>query len=64
VETEEEIKVPLRTTSFDLDEKQMAIYHQKGETETFRFIPWHEFSPELITLPIDKIVASILKEKY
>ena len=42
----------------------MKIYREKTEIETFRFIDWNNFSAESVTLPIDKIVASILKEKY
>lgn len=60
----EPIKVPLRTSPFDFDDTQMAMYHEKGETETFRFVPWEQFSEETVTLPIDKIVARILKEKF
>jgi ADP-ribose pyrophosphatase YjhB (NUDIX family) len=59
----EEIKVPLRDKLFDFDENQLAIYKQKKEIETFRFIDWENFSPEIVTLPIDKIVAGIVKEK-
>jgi 8-oxo-dGTP diphosphatase len=58
----EAITVPLRATPFDFDETQMAIYREKGETEAFRFIDWEKFSPETVTLPIDKIVANLLKE--
>ena len=59
----EEIKVPLRDKVFDFDESQLAIYEQKKEIETFRFINWENFSPESVTLPIDKIVAGMVKEK-
>jgi ADP-ribose pyrophosphatase YjhB (NUDIX family) len=61
VEALEEIRVPLRDKLFDFDESQMDIYRRTGETETFRFIPWHSFSSESVTLPIDKVVADILK---
>lgn len=57
----EEIKVPLRTKPFDFDEQQMKVYEEKKETETFRFIDWNDFSAEQLTLPIDKIVASMVK---
>ena len=60
----EPIKAPLRNKPFDFDEKQMDIYKKTGETETFRFINWKDFSEEMITLPIDKIVAKIEKEQY
>ena len=58
----EPLKVPLRTTPFDFDEKQMEIYKQTGETETFRLIDWENFSEETVTLPIDKIVADMIKQ--
>jgi len=60
----EEIKVPLREKLFDFDEQQMAIYQQKNEIETFRFIDWKNFSEESVTLPIDKIVSKIVKENF
>ena len=60
----EEIKAPLREKNFDFDEKQMAVYHATGETETFRFVEWSDFSPESVTLPIDKIAARLVKEKF
>lgn len=57
----EEIKVPLRNKAFDFDEEQLRVYHEKGETETFRFIDWDDFSSDTVTLPIDKIVAGYVK---
>ena len=59
----EEIKVPLRNKIFDFDEKQMSVYNETGETETFRLINRDNFSPESVTLPIDKIVAKMIKER-
>src|SRR3982751_2651073 len=57
----EEIKVRLSETAFDFDQQQMATYQQQNETESFRFINWNELSEESVTLPIDKIVVTILK---
>ena len=57
----EAIRVPLRSKPFDFDERQMKIYEQAGETETFRFINWDDFSEQSVTLPIDKVVAGIVK---
>src|ERR1044072_267802 len=57
----EAIKVPLRTKPFDFDEQQLAVYAEKKETETFRFINWDEFSEASVHLPIDKVVAKLLK---
>ena len=63
VKTLEEIKVPLRSKPFDFDAEQLNVYKQKGETETFRFIDWDDFSDVSVTLPIDKIVAKIVKRR-
>jgi ADP-ribose pyrophosphatase YjhB (NUDIX family) len=58
----EEIKAPLRTKPFDFDERELKIYEEKKETETFRFIDWEDFSSSSVTLPIDKVVADLVKE--
>jgi 8-oxo-dGTP pyrophosphatase MutT (NUDIX family) len=65
----ETIKFPLRVIPFDpiaigFDEQQLKIYETTSETETFRFIDWKDFSEESVTLPIDKIVAKLVKEKF
>ncbi|MDP4130103.1 MAG: NUDIX domain-containing protein [Bacteroidota bacterium] len=62
VEALEAIRVPLRTALFDFDEQQMEVYRRTGETETFRFIDWNMFSDAALTLPIDKVVAQIVKK--
>lgn len=56
----EPIRVPLRTRPFDFDEREMKIYEERRETETFRFIDRADFSEESVTLPIDKVVARLL----
>jgi 8-oxo-dGTP diphosphatase len=60
----EPIQAPLRSTPFDFDAQQMRIYNETGETETFRFINWEEFNAKAVSLPIDKVVASLLKSNY
>ena len=60
----EEIGVRLSTTAFDFDEHQMAAYNLHKETESFRLINWNDLSEESVTLPIDKIVVKMVKEKY
>jgi ADP-ribose pyrophosphatase YjhB (NUDIX family) len=35
-----------------------------GDGESFRYIEWDDFSSDSVTLPIDKIVADLLKEKH
>ncbi|HAO03292.1 MAG: NUDIX domain-containing protein [Chitinophagaceae bacterium] len=58
----EPISVPLRSQAFDFDEQQLKVYAAMQMTETFRFIDWEKFSPESVTLPIDKVVARLIKE--
>jgi len=60
----EPIKVPLRTKPFDFDERELKIYAERKETETFRFIDWPAFNEESVSLPIDKVVATLLKAEY
>jgi 8-oxo-dGTP diphosphatase len=60
----EEITVPLRIKEFDFDQQQMEVYNKTRMTETFRFIDWEKFSADSVTLPIDKIVATLVKEKF
>ena len=59
----ETISVPLGSKLFDFDEQQMKMYEATGETETFRFINWENFSADSVSLPIDKVVAALLKQK-
>ena len=60
----EPIKAPLRTKPFDFDEREMRMYAERKETETFRFIQRALFSEESVTLPIDKVVARLLMTRY
>jgi len=60
----ENISVRLSENAFDFDDAQMSIYKEKNETESFRFINWEDLSEESVTLPIDKIVVGIIKEKF
>lgn len=56
----EAITFPLTHSKFDFTEDQLKIYNEKSEVETFRFIDLKDFSPHEVTLPIDKIVATLL----
>ena len=60
----EPINAPLRTKLFDFDERELRMYQDTGETETFRFVDWEDFSEGSVTLPIDKLVSTMLKEKF
>ncbi len=59
----EPIKAPLRNKPFDFDERELKIYEEKKECETFRFIPRAQFNEESVTLPIDKVVARLLSAR-
>jgi ADP-ribose pyrophosphatase YjhB (NUDIX family) len=61
VQALEPIRVPLRTKPFDFDELQLKVYEERKETETFRFIGWEDFDEDCVTLPIDKVVARLLR---
>ena len=61
VEPLELIKVPLREKAFEFDEQQLSVYRETGETETFRMIPMEEFGEHSVSLPIDKVVAGLIK---
>jgi len=60
----EPITAPLRIKEFDFDDDQLKIYEEVNEIETFRFIDWHSFSADSVTLPIDKIVADMVKKSH
>jgi 8-oxo-dGTP diphosphatase len=57
------IKAPLRQKPFDFDEREMKIYAEKKETETFRFIEAAVFNEESVSLPIDKVVAGLIRQR-
>ena len=59
----EPIRVALRKKAFDFDAAQLAVYEKTQQTETFRYIDWNDFSGEALSLPIDKIVADLLKSR-
>lgn len=56
----EPITAPIRSQPFQFDERELQVYNNTGQTETFRFINLTEFSDEALTLPIDKIVARMV----
>ncbi|MFM7645830.1 MAG: NUDIX domain-containing protein [Sphingomonadales bacterium] len=59
----EPIGITLKTKAFDFDEREVALYHQHQQIESFRFIHWSDFGPEVMSLPIDKMVAAQLQER-
>jgi 8-oxo-dGTP diphosphatase len=59
----EPIKAPLRLKPFDFDEREMKMYAERKETETFRFIDATAFGEDSVTLPIDKVVARLIRQQ-
>jgi hypothetical protein len=55
--------VPLKLKEFDFDEQQLQVYEKTQQIESFRLVDWEHFSSKQVTLPIDKIVADLVKEK-
>lgn len=59
----ENINVRLSTKPFQFDEAQLNAYQQHNECESFRFIPWQELTEDSVSLPIDKVVVRLIKER-
>ncbi len=56
----EPITAAIQTKAFQFSEKDMSIYDETKEIETFRFIDQKDFNETCMTLPIDKIVAKMI----
>ncbi len=52
----------IKTKIFDF--KPFQIADPKGEAEVFRFIDWNELNESSVSLPIDKKVVEIIKNKF
>lgn len=57
---------PVSPFTAPLLEKPFAFEIPPGATqvEGVRWVDWNEFSSEAVTLPIDKVLADIVKKKY
>ena len=51
----------VKTKIFDFELHQIA--DPKGQSEVLRWIEWNELNEDAVSLPIDKIVVRMLKEK-
>ena len=58
----EPVRVRLNSKPFEFDEQQLSNYDKYNEIESFRFIDWNDLSEDCLTLPIDKIVANLVKQ--
>ena len=61
VHASEPITLEVKTKPFDFAPEQIA--DATKETEVFRWIEWEQINPEQMTLPIDKVVMSLLTER-
>jgi 8-oxo-dGTP diphosphatase len=59
----EPIKVRISEKPFDFDEAQTKAYELNNECESFRFIPFRELNEDSVTLPIDKIVVGMIRNR-
>ncbi|QHS58291.1 NUDIX hydrolase [Chitinophaga agri] len=57
---------PLSTPGFPVLDKPFGFEIPQGafQVEGARWINWEEFSAEAVTLPIDKVVADLVKVRY
>jgi len=58
---DEPINLATKTTLFDFAPDQVA--DPQGTAEVFRWVEWDDLTEETVSLPIDKIVVKLLKEK-
>ncbi|MFZ6023352.1 MAG: NUDIX hydrolase [Bacteroidota bacterium] len=61
VHTNEPILLPTKTTAFDFAPEQISDPNE--ESEVFRWIEWNDLHSDNMTLPIDKVVVQLLKQK-
>jgi len=57
----EPLSIDLAKKPFTFSDAAYASYEQTQQMESFRLVSWEEFSPTMMSLPIDKIVATLLK---
>ena len=62
VHADEPIDLETKTTAFNFQPHQLA--DPQGESEVFRWVAWDDLSQNTVSLPIDKVVVQLLKEKY
>jgi len=60
----EPLKIDLDKKPFTFTEESIASYAATQQMESFRLIPWEQFNAEAMSLPIDKVVATLLKSRY
>lgn len=61
VHPEGEILLPVKEKPFDFAPHQIA--DPTGESEVFRWINWTDIHPDHMTLPIDKVVMDLIRQR-
>lgn len=61
VHPEGEILLPVKEKPFDFAPHQIA--DPTGESEVFRWIDWNDIHPDHMTLPIDKVVMDLIRQR-
>ena len=61
VHAKETNSLAIKTKVFDFELHQIA--DPKGQSEVLRWVEWNEFNEDCVSLPIDKIVVRMLKER-
>lgn len=59
--TNQKIKLSTKVKPFDFEPQQVA--DPTKEAEVFRWIHWNQLSEKDVSLPIDKVVVTMLKQK-
>jgi len=62
VHAQEPINLTTHTIPFEFTAEQVA--DPMGESEVFRWVEWDDLNESTVTLPIDKVLVSLLKNKY
>ena len=62
VHIDEPFELATKTTRFDFAPYQVS--DPNGESEVFRWVEWDELNVDSVSLPIDKVVVNLVKEKY
>ena len=61
VHPKEAYRFTIKKEPFDFDAEQTKHYEATGEIESFRFVPLAHFDAHAVTLPIDKLVADMVR---
>lgn len=62
VHAEEPVALATKTKLFDFLPEQVA--NKTTQCEVFRWVDWNDLTSDTVSLPLDKIVVNILKEKH